>query len=161
MDRETYVFCRLLLFAGPRISEALELTPRRLDTDERQVVFRTLKRRKRVFRAAPVPASLMTELQELAKGKATDERLWTWCRVTAWRRIKKVMEAAEIQGPRAVPRGLRHQFGVETMRESVPLPCTQRLLGHASPNTTVIYQHPTGSDMRGLLSKFWRAYGES
>lgn len=159
-DAATRALCRLLLFTGCRISEALELTAGRLDIGAQMVVFRTLKRRKRVFRAAPVPASLMTELLEMAKDKADNDRLWTWCRQTAWRRVKKVMKAAQIDGAKAAPRGLRHQFGIQALQENVPLALAQRLLGHASPNTTVIYQQASGKDARNLVAKFWRAYGE-
>ncbi len=159
MDTATRVFCRLLLFTGPRLSEALELTPRRLDADALLVVFRTLKRRKRVFRAAPIPAGLMQELLTLAQGKTGNERLWTWCRQTAWRRVKKVMAMAEIHGPKAVPRGLRHQFGIQALEQNVPLVFAQRLLGHTSPNTTIIYQHATGKEARRFVTKLWRAYG--
>jgi len=160
MDHATRVFCRLLLFTGPRVSEALELTPHRLDADAQLVVFRTLKRRKLVFRAAPIPAGLMDELLGLAQGKTGNDRLWTWCRQTAWRRVKKVMAAAEIDGPKAVPRGLRHQFGVQALEQNVPLVFAQRLLGHTSPNTTTIYQQAVGRDARRFVAKLWRAYGE-
>ncbi|ESQ82993.1 tyrosine-type recombinase/integrase [Asticcacaulis benevestitus] len=159
-DNATRILCRLLLFTGCRISEALELTVGRLDIDAHMVIFRTLKRRKRVFRAAPIPDSLMRELQTLAEGKVANDRLWGWCRQTAWRRIKKVMDAAEITGPKACARGLRHQFAVQSLQEKMPLSFTQRLLGHSSPATTVIYQHVVGKDARQLVAGFWRAYGE-
>lgn len=161
MDEETRIFCRLLHFTGCRISEALELTPRRLDADGRRVIFRTLKRRKRVFRAVPVPAQLMRELLAIASGRGPDDRLWPWCRQTAWRRVKKVMEVAHIDGPQAAPKGLRHQFGVRALQANMPLATTQRLLGHASPNTTTIYQNATGDDERRIMRGMWHGYGET
>ncbi|MEM9966210.1 MAG: site-specific integrase [Asticcacaulis sp.] len=156
MDDPTRVFCHLLHYTGCRISEALELTPRRLDVEGQRVVFRTLKRRKRAFRSVPVPAKLMLELLSLSYGRDADERLWAWCRQTGWRRIKKVMEQANIKGPQAVPRGLRHHFGVQALRANMPLAVTQRLLGHASPATTAIYQYATGEDERHFLRRMWR-----
>ncbi len=157
-DETTRIFCRLLHFTGCRISEALELTGHRLDVEGRRVIFRTLKRRKRVFRAVPVPARLMAELTRLADGNPDGGPLWSWCRQTAWRRVKKVMAAAGINGPQAVPRGLRHQFGVRALQVHMPLTTTQRLLGHASPSTTAIYQHATGDDERQLLCRMWQGY---
>ena len=56
-DRATGAFCRLLSYTGCRISEALELTPRRIDFESGEVIFRTLKRRKRRFRAVPLERS--------------------------------------------------------------------------------------------------------
>lgn len=154
-DAATRVFCRLLHFTGCRISEALELTPRRLDAEGRRVIFRTLKRRRRVFRAVPVPSPFMADLLELGRERGRDEPLWPWCRQTAWRRVKKVMASAGIDGPQAMPRGLRHQFGVRALQARMPLSATQRLLGHASPGTTAIYQHATGDDERRLLRGLW------
>ena len=46
-EREDRLFCRLLHFSGCRPSEALELTPERISLDERAVVFRSLKKRKK------------------------------------------------------------------------------------------------------------------
>ncbi|MDI7774679.1 site-specific integrase [Asticcacaulis sp. EMRT-3] len=161
MDDGTRLFCHLLHFTGCRISEALEIAPRRLDVEGKRVVFRTLKRRKRVFRAVPVPAPLMTGLVHLSRNHGLDERLWSWCRQTAWRRVKKVMAAASIDGPQAAPRGLRHQFGVQALQANLPLTVTQRLLGHASPGTTAIYQYATGDDERRLMHRMWRGWGES
>lgn len=161
MAEETRIFCCLLHFTGCRVSEALELTPRRLDVEGGRVVFRTLKRRKRVFRAVPIPSQLMSDLVRLSRRLGPDERLWPCCRQTAWRRVKKVMAAANIDGPQAAPRGLRHQFGVQALRANLSLPLTQRLLGHASPNTTVIYQQVAGDDERDLVGRLWRGYGET
>lgn len=155
-DPATRLFCLLLHYTGCRISEALAITPRHLDITGRRVVFRTLKRRRRIFRAVPVPATFMTAMVAFAASHAADERLWPWCRQTAWRHVKKVMAEAGIEGPQAAPRGLRHQFGVRAMQAHVPLTLTQRLLGHASPATTAIYQHATGEDERRLLHRMWR-----
>jgi len=161
MDDDTRVFCRLLHFTGCRVSEALEVTPRRLDVEGKRVVFRTLKRRKPAFRAVPVPAHLMADLVRFSRKLDSDERLWGCCRQTAWRRVKKVMAMADIDGPQAVPRGLRHQFGVQALQADLPLTLTQRLLGHASPSTTAIYQHVIGNDERHLVRRLWQGYGEA
>src|ERR1700733_6818898 len=69
-DSETDAFCRLLVFTGCRLSEALALTPGRLDPDIGRVVFRTLKQRHSVFRAVPVPPDLMAALQRIAASRA-------------------------------------------------------------------------------------------
>lgn len=156
MDDHTRAFCLLLSYTGCRISEALEVTPRRLDAEGGYVIFRTLKRRKRVFRIVPVPVALMRELKQLARGRGEAERLWLWSRQTAWRRVKHVMEGARISGPQAMPRGLRHQFGVCALEANMPLSLTQRLLGHASSRTTTLYQNVSASDARRLMQRMWR-----
>jgi integrase/recombinase XerD len=109
-DERTRLFCRLLYYSGCRLSEGLALTPRLLDTEALRVVFRTLKRRRLVYRAVPIPATLMRDLLALARASAPDDRLFPWSRQTGWRHIKALMQIAGITGPQATPKGLRHQF---------------------------------------------------
>lgn len=160
MDVESRAFCRLLAFAGCRISEGLELTPERIDVEAGHLVFRTLKRRKLSFRAVPVPPNLLRELSQLARGKRPDEPLWAWCRQTAWRRVRWAMNEAGIIGCQATPRGLRHGFGIANAEQNVPMSLTQRWMGHARIDTTAIYQHAIGREERAFATRLWRQYSE-
>ena len=55
-SREVRTLCVILHDTGCRVSEALSLTPDRVDFFGKVVVFETLKKRKRgVFRTVPVP----------------------------------------------------------------------------------------------------------
>ncbi|WP_165363699.1 tyrosine-type recombinase/integrase [Sphingobium cupriresistens] len=93
-DRQTRLFCRLLYYTGCRVSEGLQITPRRLDMETGRVVFRTLKRRRTVFRGVPLPHRFLAELLAFAQSAelGSDDRLFPWCRQTAWRRIRALME---------------------------------------------------------------------
>lgn len=82
--------------------------------------------------------------------------LWPWHRVTAWRVIKAVMKAAGIVGRQSSPRGLRHGFGVGTLRAKVPLNLVQRWLGHARMDTTAIYADASGPDELEFAALFWK-----
>ncbi len=155
-DTETAVFCRLLVFTGCRISEALAITPARLDTDLCCVIFRTLKRRGVAYRAVPVPLDLLTALYGLATSIPEDARIFRWCRQTAWRRVKRVMKSAAIAGSHATPRGLRHGFGVANAEHGVPMATTQKWLGHASLETTAIYQQAVGREEHAPAQRLWR-----
>jgi integrase len=160
MDAETSTFCRLLAYTGCRVSEALGLAPEHLDPETSRVIFRTLKRRKRVFRAVPVPPELMTAMCHLARGKRSAAPLWSWCRQTAWRRVKVVMRAAGITGAQAMPKGLRHGFGIANAEQNVPPALTQRWMGHARLETTAIYQHAMGEEERAFAERIWRRSGK-
>lgn len=153
---EDRIFCLLLAYTGCRISEALGVTPARLDREAGRVVFRTLKRRRRIFRAVPVPPEVMRDLVALARGKAADAPLWPWCRQTAWRRVKATMRRARISGPQATAKGLRHAFGVATAECNVPAAITQRWLGHARLETSAIYVHAVGQEERAFARRIWR-----
>eukprot|EP01030_Chromulinospumella_sphaerica_P017211 gene17211-17035_t len=152
--------CLLLAYTGCRISEALELVPARLDEETGCVILRTLKRRKRVFRAVPVPSFLMAELIAVARNKEPEERIWPCCRQTAWRRVKSVMTIARLVGPQAMPKGLRHGFGIANAEQNVPPGLTQRWMGHARLETTAIYQHAVGSEERAFAERIWRPVDE-
>jgi len=155
-DADTRAFCYLLAFTGCRISEALAVTPAQLDPETGRVVFRTLKRRRQTFRAVPVPKELMGALHRISRDRSRDERLWQWCRQTAWRRVRKVMEAARIEGSQAMPKGLRHGFGVANAEGGVPMPTTQKWLGHAKLETTAIYQQVSGHEEYAFAARLWR-----
>jgi integrase len=49
------------------------------------------------------------------------------------------MASAGINGTPAMPKGLRHGFGVKAFQSNVPPHLVQRWLGHASLRTTEIY----------------------
>ena len=155
-DAATCAFCCLLAYTGCRLSEALALTPARIDIETGRVVFRTLKRRRQVFRAVPVPGGLIGELCAVAKGRPRDARIWQWSRQTAWRRVKGVMGAAGIAGVQATPKGLRHGFGVANAEENVPMATTQKWLGHAYLETTAIYQQAVGREENAFARRLWR-----
>ena len=124
----------------------------------------TLKKRKRgMFRAVPLPPDLITMLDlvhnirrmQRRKDRGKGVRLWEWSAVTAWRKVKAVMDAAGIQGYHASPKGLRHGFGVAAVQASIPLNLVQRWLGHAQLTTTAIYADAVGEEERGIAARLW------
>ena len=82
-------------------------------------------------------------------------RLWRWSRTTAWRNVKAVMAAAGIAGMPAMPKGLRHGFGVGAFQANVPPHLVQRWLGHGSLRTTAIYGEVVGPEGRAFAARMW------
>ena len=156
-------FCALLAHTGVRLSEACALTPQRVDFDMQVVVIRSLKKRCRtLYRAVPVPASLLAELDAVhrIRDAQTDPMratapIWTWCRTTAWHHVKQTMELAGIEGPHAMPKGLRHGFAVAALQTGVPINMVQRWLGHARLATTAIYANAVGEEERRFAEMLW------
>jgi integrase len=157
------LFCLTLAWSGARISEVLALTPAAIDLETGVANISTLKRRKRsVVRQVPLPDDVLRELDlvfHLRLRQSDPElalvRLWTWSRTTAWRVIKKVMAMAKIVGPPAMPKGLRHAFGVRAFQSNIPPHLVQRWLGHASLRTTAIYGDVIGPDERAFAARLW------
>jgi len=150
-------FCWTLAHTGCRISEALALTADRVDVGGGVLVFETLKKRRRgVYRAVPAPPELLREIAEVHDlGPQGGARLWRWSRTTAWRRVRSVMDEAGLTGLHAVPKGLRHGFGVQAVTSSVPLNMAQKWLGHSRLATTEIYTDAVGPEERMLARRMW------
>lgn len=147
----------LLACTGCRLSEALGLTRFQLDGERSSVRLVRLKQRRRrpAYREVPVPAALMAMLLELGRSAGEDGRLWHWSRQTAWRRLKRLMRRAGIEGPQANSRGLRHGFGVACALARVDPRITQRWMGHSKAATTAIYLEVMGDEARSLIAQLW------
>jgi len=165
-ERDVRTFCGVLHYTGCRISEALAVTVDRVDLGNKVVVLESLKKRKKgVFRAVPVPPALLDALdlvhgiRKAQKGKdgGKGQKLWSWSRTTAWRRVKEVLNAAGVnEGPNKTAKGLRHGFGVGAVGESIPLNLVQKWLGHAQLSTTAIYADAVGAEEKNIASRMWK-----
>jgi integrase/recombinase XerD len=159
------LFCLVLRWSGGRISEVLALTPAAIDIESGTASIETLKRRKRgLVRQVPLPRDLLSQLNRVFSlrfrqrdPELAGARLWTWSRTTAWRRVKEVMAAAGVTGTPAMPKGLRHGFGVNAFQASVPPHLVQRWLGHASLKTTSIYGDVVGPEERAFAARMWQS----
>jgi integrase/recombinase XerD len=162
-EPSTRLFCLVLGWSGARISEVLALTPAAIDIDSGVANIQTLKRRRRgIVRQVPLPPDVLEELDKVFKLRTTqrdpelaNERIWRFCRTTAWRCVKAIMAAASITGTCAMPKGLRHGFGVNAFQSNVPPHLVQRWLGHASLRTTSIYVDVVGPDERTFAERMW------
>jgi integrase len=147
-------FCLTLAFTGARISEVLALTVTRIDAADEAIVFETLKQRKKgVFRAVPVPRTLIPLLTSYATRR--EQRLWLWGRTTAWKRVEFVMREAGSASCLCKPKALRHAFAIEAGQKGVPLHIVRRWLGPARIETTAIYASAIGDEERNLARKAW------
>jgi integrase/recombinase XerD len=157
------LFCLVLMWGGGRLSETLALRPVDFDLEAGAALFETLKRRVRgVVRQVPLPQPLLSELDRVfglrdaqCDPVQSGRRLWPWSRTTGWRRVKHVMAIASIHGGCAMPKGLRHGFGVVAFQH-VPPHLVQRWLGHASLRTTAIYGDVMGREERSIAARMWR-----
>jgi integrase/recombinase XerD len=162
---EPQAFCLLLMWSGCRISEGLAVTPLAIDRDAGTVAFVTLKRRRSsIVRQVPIPRELIDELTKVFNLPEREQdshlrsmRLWRWSRSTAWRWVKVVMRRAALSGSAAMPRGLRHTFGVAAF-QAVPPHIVQRWLGHASLRTTGIYGDVSGHEEHLFAERIWASW---
>ena len=160
---EVETFCLTLAYTGARISEVLALVPLRIDTSANAIIIESLKKRKRgIYRAVPVPLDLLVRLDEVhtlvdrrSNPCLNQLRMWNWSRTTAWNRVRTIMRAAGIVDGPAMPKALRHAFGVGGTQAGIPLNLIQRWLGHADIQTTAIYTDVMGDEERVLADRMW------
>ena len=104
------LFAETLHYTGCRLSEALALTPERVDLAEKRIILNSLKKRREdVYRSVPVPADYLTRLdltfglrQAQKRPKKKTERLWTWSRVRGWQIVKV---AVSLNDPHLLEKG--------------------------------------------------------
>lgn len=163
---EDGAFCATVAICGCRISEALNLTPEQIDDRTQTISFETLKRRRRgLFRSIPVPSSLLNTLNTATSFRARQqepaaarERLWSWSRTTAWRRIKGMMLELDIPQFVAQPKALRHALAIDASRKKIVPGLTQLWLGHAKLETTMLYATPVDDEERELARLLWEGF---
>jgi len=162
---EVRTFCMVMAYTGCRISEALQLTADRVDLSARTLTFQTLKQRGNTrFRAIPVPDALLDALDlvhqvrkaQRKRSRGKDCLLWPWGRTQATKHIWTVMAQAEIVGPHASPKGLRHGFGVKAAADTRNPRLVQKWLGHQNLETTVIYMDAVGDEERDMAARMWQ-----
>lgn len=165
-DRPIRTLCAVLYYTGCRISEARALTARRVDINGQTIIFESLKKRRRgVYRAVPVPGTLIDQLDMVhgireahrrKKNDILDAPLWPIARNTAWRRITAVMQAAGIpEGPHRCPKGLRHGYAIHALSKNVPLNMVSKWMGHSQMETTAIYANAVGEEQQSIAARMW------
>lgn len=163
MEPDIKFFARMIYYTGCRPGEALEVTPDKLDYQEKGVVIRTLKQNpdKPRFRFLELPESFLETLhdvysiQDKQGDKAGKSRIWSFTDRTGRNYIKAVMDKAGITGIKASAKGLRHSMGVMLALDKVPIHIIQQILGHRSINNTRIYAQVVGDERRGMISRVW------
>jgi integrase/recombinase XerD len=170
-SREHRIFCSMLHYTGCRPTEALECKASSIELKEKQVVFRTLKKRKfdnqgRLkqphYRSVPIPQNIINEIDLVfdlviiqQQKKSKDNLLWNMNRSTAYRMVKRVMKRANIKGKQATPKGLRHGFGIAMVQGSMPLHLLSLLMGHSDTKVTEIYATCIDDEKREMVMKAW------
>ena len=161
---EVRTLCMTLAYTGCRISEALQLSPARVDLSAKAITFQTLKQRgKTRFRSVPVPDELLEALElvhrirKLQKSKdgGKSDLLWTWGRTQATKHIIEVMALAGVSGAHATTRGLRHGFGVRMAQKTRNPRLIQKWLGHTKLENTAIYMDLVGDEERAEAVNAW------
>lgn len=140
----------LLYSSGLRIGELINLELNDLDIDRRQIIVRSGKGRKdRYVMMAETFAQLLQNylltyspkkyfvegLKPMTKYSATSVRSF----------LNRSLKRARIN-KKVTPHTLRHSYATHLLEQGVDIRYIQELLGHARPETTMIYTHVSKRD---------------
>ncbi len=140
----------LIRHTGARLREVLDLDLRRdLDPGRGLVRFRKGGGRQGLAREVRIPRELAVEAEALAAEAGRDAGGGLALDPAHVRR-KFYERAREIGLPRATaaPEAVRRSRALELLRQNVPLPIVQRMLGQASPGRAAAYVRFSEADLR-------------
>ncbi len=145
----------LMYSAGLRIGEVLKLELRHIDVDRRQLLIKNAKGRKdrNVILAESFLPLFGNYFGTYAPKKYFVEgeggNPYSAASVRAF--LKRACQHAGIK-KRVTPHTLRHSFATHLIENGVGLRHVQDLLGHAKPETTMIYTHIAQKDLLSIRS---------
>lgn len=140
----------MIYSAGLRISELINLQLEHIDTQRRQIIVKNSKGRKDrniILAKSCIPLMLnyinTYEPQKFfAEGKPSEK--YSQESIRAF--LKRSCKAARIT-KRVTPHTLRHSYATHLLENGIDLRYIQELLGHAKPETTMIYTHVSKKDL--------------
>lgn len=132
----------ILLYTGARISEVLDLEYKDIDSNSNTIKFISQNNGDLLTREIPVPDKVIQAINTTKKQNHSSPhaKIFLITRMTAYRQVKMIMNKANIKGPMASPKGLRHSFGIFTISNcSIPIHIVSEWMGHKSLQTTSVY----------------------
>lgn len=146
----------LIYSAGLRLNEAITIKKTDIDLNRKMITVRAAKGRKdrvtllsetfillyRTYLKAYKPETWLFEGQD-GVGHISAR--------TVQNILKSALERSGIEKPASV-HTLRHSFATHLLEQGVDIRFIQELLGHQSPNTTMIYTHVSEGKIRNIKS---------
>lgn len=146
----------MIYSAGLRISELLNLELNNIDVDRRQIIVKNAKGRKdrHIILAEsfiPLMINYLTSYvpkRYFVEGKVEGEK---YSAESVRSFLKLACKSAQIT-KRVTPHTLRHSYATHLLENGIDIRYIQELLGHAKPETTMIYTHVSKKDLLQIKS---------
>lgn len=148
-DRRDRILVRMLYATGVRVSELVNMKKRDMDFDRNTIKVFGKGAKERIVL---VPASLMQDLKLFCNELGNDERLFDLTPRSVQRDIKVLARRAGIT-KNVTPHKLRHSFATHMIQNGGSVVAIQKLLGHASLNTTQIYTHYNVDELKEMYGR--------
>ena len=160
--------------SGIRVSELIGITVPDIDFDNRAIVIKVQKMRKRDGKAierrrvVPIDQGTLHMVSEYLKWRAVfpykgnllfpitrqrvDQIFWKLARKAG---IKEIGDPAISKHRKVHPHLLRHSFAIYCVKHGMPIERLQKILGHSSPTTTSVYLQFSAADLHEDYDKIW------
>jgi site-specific recombinase XerD len=145
-NKRDYTLLYLLWTTGIRITEAISIKKRDIDLYNTTLRIRWLKKRERMERVLPLPSKTAYILSVFTGHLNEDNNVFPITRQRAFQIVKKYALLSGIQ-KRVHPHTFRHSYAVHFLKQTKNLPALQKLLGHSSIQTTMIYINLVQGDL--------------
>jgi len=159
---------------GIRVSELISIRIQDIDFDNRAIVIKVLKMRKRDGktierrRVVPIDQGTLDMVGEYLKWRArfpykgdllfpitrqrVDQIFWQLGRRAG---IKEIGDPAVSKHRKLHPHVLRHSFAIHCIKRGMAIERLQKILGHSSPTTTSVYLQFSVADLHEDYDKVW------
>jgi site-specific recombinase XerD len=147
----------LMYYCGLRSSEVLSLTKEDIDLTALTVHIKLGKGKK--DRIVPLPTHLKTTLKNFLS-----HTIRKYCLFPSKKNITKHVDSSTLENvlktclkqcgidKKATPHSLRHSYATHLIENGIDIKIIQKLLGHKSISTTVIYTHVTNTSTNVVRS---------
>ncbi|SHK59883.1 tyrosine-type recombinase/integrase [Alicyclobacillus tolerans] len=144
-DKRLYALVTLLAYAGPRISEALDLKLSDLSLETKELVVRKGKGGKQ--RTVYLNTKIVTALREYLKVRSSDSE-YLFSSRKGERVDRTVMNKLFKRFSDTItPHGLRHFYATLCLQNGFSIHEVASQCGHRDVRTTLIYAHPSRNEM--------------
>ncbi|MFH0958229.1 MAG: TOBE domain-containing protein [Pseudomonadota bacterium] len=148
----------LIRYTGARLSEVLTLDLRKhLDAEKLVVRFGNVKLDNSPEREVQISPELLSEIKATIEDHDIACEVGWSLKIDAGHVRRKFYERASACGfakDLGAPNAIRRARGVELMRDNMPLPVVQRILGHSSPNLTASFVSFSDEDINQVARHF-------
>jgi integrase/recombinase XerD len=151
IDVRDRIVVRMLYATGVRVSELINIRRRDIDFDRQTVKVFGKGAKERIVL---IPSDMVGDLLHYceSEGLGEGDRLLELTSRTVQRNIKVLARRAGIT-KNVTPHKLRHSFATHMLQNGGNVVAIQKLLGHASLNTTQIYTHYNVDDLKEMYGR--------